>query len=76
MDSLGGLIGTDPYKLQRIKHRKMSDKMNRPPPLFTGVKIENVPDNWEEEKNVYIVQDKPQPFNVLLQSPYMTTNDG
>jgi hypothetical protein len=76
MDTLGGLIGTNIYKLQRIKYRSMSDKMNRPPPLFTGVKVENIPDNWDEEKNLYFVQDKPQPANIQLFSPYMTTNDG
>lgn len=76
MDSLGGLIGTDIYRLQRIKYRSTADKTNRPPPLFTGVKVENIPDGWEEEKNLYFVQDKPLPFNLQLSSPYMTANDG
>lgn len=76
MDSLGGKIGTDIYRLQRIKYRSTADKTDRPPPLFTGVKVENMPDDWDEEKNVYVVQDKPLPFNLLLAAPYLTTNDG
>lgn len=76
MDTLGGLIGTDIYRLQRIKYRSTADKTDRPPPLFTGVKVENMPDDWDEEKNVYVVQDKPLPFNLLLAAPYLTTNDG
>jgi hypothetical protein len=76
LESLGGLVGTNIYKLQRIKYRSTSNKTSRPPPLFTGVKVENMPDNWTEEKNLFFVQDKPLPANIQLFSPYMTANDG
>jgi hypothetical protein len=75
LQTLGSLFGTDIYKLDRVKFRNVSDKMGRPPPLFDGVKIVDIRDDWEDEKHIFCVHDRPLPCNVQLYSPYMTTND-
>lgn len=76
LDSLGIKIGTDLYKLDDVIFRKTSDKMNRPPPLFSGIKVKGVRDNWGDEKRFYVLQDKPLPCNFQLFNFYGTVNDG
>ncbi len=76
LNTLGAKFGTDIYKLDKVKFRSTADKMDRPAPLFSGVKQCDIRDGWDEEKHVYCVQDKPLPCNVQLVMPYMTTNDG
>lgn len=75
IDTLGAKFGADIYKLDKVKFRSTADKMDRPAPLFTGVQIVDIRDDWDEEKHVYCVQDKPLPCNIQLVMPYMTTND-
>lgn len=76
LDTLGAKFGTDIYKLDRVNFRSTADIAGRPAPLFSGVKPVDIRDDWEEEKHVYCVQDKPLPCNVQLVMPNMTTNDG
>lgn len=76
MNTLGCLIGTDLYKLDRITFRTTANLTSRPPPLFSGVKIQGVRDGWDAEKYIYCVQDKPLPCNIQLLVPRMQTNDG
>ncbi len=76
LNTLGCLVGTDLYKLNRVTFRTTADLTSRPPPLFSGVKIESVNDSWENEKYIYCVQDKPLPCNIQLLAPRMQTNDG
>jgi len=76
LNTLGCLIGTDLYKLDRITFRTTADLTSRPPPLFTGVKVKGVRDSWQNEKYIYCVQDKPLPCNIQLLAPRMQTNDG
>lgn len=75
MNTLGCLVGTDLYKLDRVIFRSTVDLTSRPPPLFSGVKIQGVRDDWKEEKYIYCVQDKPLPCNIQLLAPRMQTND-
>lgn len=76
LNTLGCLVGTDIYKLDRVTFRTTADLTSRPPPLFSGVKMVNVRDGWEAEKYIYCVQDKPLPCNIQLLVPRMQTNDG
>lgn len=76
LNTLGCLVGTDLYKLDRVTFRTSADLTSRPPPLFSGVKMVNVRDSWEAEKYIYCVQDKPLPCNIQLLAPRMQTNDG
>jgi hypothetical protein len=76
LNTLGALIGTDLYKLDRVKFRTTADLTGRPPPLFSGVKLVDVRDSWDAEKYIYCIQDKPLPCNIQLLVPRMITNDG
>lgn len=76
LNTLGCLVGTDLYKLDRVTFRTTANITSRPPPLFSGVKMVNVRDSWEAEKYIYCVQDKPLPCNIQLLAPRMQTNDG
>lgn len=76
LNTLGCLVGTDLYKLDRVTFRTTADLTGRPAPLFSGVKIQGVRDDWNPEKYIYCVQDKPLPCNIQLLVPRMQTNDG
>jgi hypothetical protein len=76
MNTLGCLVGTDLYKLDRISFRTTANLTSRPPPLFSGVKVQGVRDSWDAEKYIYCVQDKPLPCNIQLLVPRLQTNDG
>lgn len=75
LETLGALFGTDIYKLDRIKSRSTADKTSRPAPLFSGIDIVDIRDEWSEEKHIFCVHDRPLPCNLQLYSPYMSTND-
>jgi len=74
-ETLGAKFGTDLYNLERVDFRSTADLTDRPAPLFTGDKIVPVSDDWDEEKYIYVVQDKPFPCNIQMLVPYMATND-
>jgi hypothetical protein len=75
LDSGGIQFGTDIYNLKRVVFRAGDDKMDRPVPLYSGVKIEAYEDKWEDEKAVFIVQDTPLPCTVLVMDVYADTAD-
>lgn len=75
-NTLGAKLGTDPYNLERVNFASSDDIIGRPPPLFTGVKLENVPDSTELEKYIYCIQDRPLPCNVQFFVPHITTQNG
>ena len=64
IDTLGLRLGTSLYKLVREEFRVGGDITDRPPPLFTGIKIINVLDQWSEEKRIYAVQSAPLPCTI------------
>ena len=61
--SLGTSYGTDLYKLERIAHRSGNDVLDRPSPVFSGIKKLKVTDRWQaqDEKHVFIAQQLPLP---------------
>ena len=64
-NSWGGKFGTDYFDLKEINYLKLEHlRFNEPYTLQEmDVKLD-VSDKWEYNKNYYIVQDVPYPFNV------------
>lgn len=75
-NTLGAKIGTDLYKMQKIKYRKGNDFGDRPPPLLSDSIRIPYQDAWSREKHVYIVQEEACPCNVQLIMPYTKTDNG
>lgn len=75
LNSLGCKVGTDFYKLEKIKFYETSYLTGRPPLLYNGSKVVPVDDDWTNDKYMHIYQDQPLPCVVLGIIPYMTTND-
>lgn len=63
LTTLGVDYGTDLYDLERIEHREAEDRMDRPAPVFSGIRRVKVEDSWTEEagKHVYLSQKLPLP---------------
>lgn len=63
LSTLGVDYGTDLYDLERIEHRNAEDRMDRPAPVFSGIRRVKVEDSWTEEagKHVYLSQKLPLP---------------
>ena len=76
LNSLGGMAGSNPYNMERIEFASTDDLTDRPSPLFTGVKTVPIPDQWENTKNVYYMQNRPLPCNIQVFCSYLETNDG
>jgi hypothetical protein len=74
-ETLGAKFGTSLYSLDALPFRTTADYTNRPPTLFSGDKKVPYSDNWDIEKFLYIVQDKPLPCTVQLLVPYLTTSN-
>ena len=72
LNTLGGKIGTSINKLEPILFRNPNDPMDNSPPLYTGIKLVEYPEGWEEQPAVTIVQDQPGPMTVLSMAPRMT----
>jgi hypothetical protein len=67
IDSININYGVDPYKLSSKDFRSGSDKTDRPPPPFTGIReFNNVNGGWGNKKNLYIVQNIPVPNTISL----------
>ncbi len=77
--TLGVDYGTDIYKLEKIDHRKGSDIMDRPAPVFSGIKKLPLSDSWEaeSEKHVIVAQRLPLPCIVqFIDVRYETADEG
>lgn len=64
LSTLGAMYGTDLYDLNPVEHRDIgNDAMDRPAPVFSGVRKLHNPDNTEAEagKHVYVSQRLPLP---------------
>ena len=73
--SAGGKFGTDRYNLIPIHDFNASGNFNQPPLLINGdKKLKNL-DGWNNEKNYYIVQDEPLPFNLSMITYGMISNN-
>lgn len=75
LNTLGVKFGTSLYDLSKIAFRKAEHKTNRPSPLYSGSKKEDVRDNTEERKYCYVVQDVPLPCTVQAIDIFMETID-
>lgn len=73
--TLGAHYGTHLYKLDKMQFRTTAHKMNRPAPLFSGFQDLQVSDDWDTNKNVYVLQKRPLPCIVQMLVPYITVND-
>lgn len=75
LNSGGASFGTDLYHLEPLEFRAGNDPMDRPVPLYTGVKIQSYRDSWEDEKRVFVVQDEPLPCTVMVIDAFVNTSD-
>ncbi len=74
-NSSGCEFGTSPYELQEFSMRSLNDVTGRPIPLYTGTVTETYEDDWEEDKQVFIVQNNPSPCTVVALDFYSETTD-
>lgn len=73
-NSVGTLFGTNPYELQTIDFPRY--RSNRPTLPLTGQVHRTYIDSFNEnDKAIYIVQDKPLPCTVLSIDAYVETTD-
>jgi len=74
-ETLGGEVGTNPYKSEAIRFGEAPLLSGSPQPLFTGIKKVPYNDRWESDKAVYIRQDNPLPCEVQFIVVYGETDD-
>lgn len=74
-DSLGTKFGTSLYNLEDPPYRETDGIAGRPPNLFSGIINVQIPDGWDNSKNVYWMHDKPLPSNIQYLQPLMETTD-
>lgn len=75
LNTLGIKYGTSLYDLKKMPFHKAEHKTNRPSPLFSGSKEENVRDNTENKKFAYVIQDVPLPCTLQALDIFMETID-
>lgn len=80
LNSLGCEYGTNLYKTEKIVHRDNTMVMDRPIPVFSGIRKLPYADNWSSvdsnnEKNVIIVQRLPLPCTVQFVDIQFETGD-
>lgn len=76
LNTLGAFFGTDFYKMQALLFRSTADVLNRPPPLFSGIKNVKFSDKHGRDKQAVVKQDSPTPCIVQFVSPKVSTADG
>ncbi len=62
--TLGAKFGAE-GNTDTILFRKPSDPLDRPPPLFTGAKQIELPNDWDRAGEIFVRQDQPLPMTVL-----------
>lgn len=73
--TLGLKIGTSFDDLTELTFRTSSDLMGHAPELFSGIKSETFPSNYDFENNICIRQDQPLPGTILAVAPQLVTQD-
>lgn len=76
LNSYGALVGTNPYKMEKVLFRSSADSTNRPSPLVTGEKRIAYSDSWDSQKNLIVRQDSPLPCKVLMLIVELETSVG
>jgi hypothetical protein len=69
------MVDEDGDKSEEIEFRHAGDPMDSSPPLFTGIKICDMPAGWAEKSRLMLRQTLPLPMNVGFISPRVSTND-
>ncbi|WP_299444690.1 ubiquitin-activating E1 FCCH domain-containing protein [uncultured Rhodospira sp.] len=62
-------LGPRPTKFSEVLFRDGSDRMDSPPPLWTGDKEVSLEGGWTNEPTVYFLNDQPLPCTVLCIMP-------
>lgn len=73
--SLDLKIGFDFDDLSPLVFRGMSDPMDSPPPLFSGIKSHAINSGYDFYNQICFRQDKPLPSTILAIAPQMDTQD-
>ncbi len=74
-NSVNASFGTSLYALTPLEFRQADDSMDMPIPVYSGLQTLDYSDDWEIDKNVYIVQDSPSPCTVTVLDIYTETTD-
>ena len=64
--SLGTKFGTSLYDLENPDYREIEEVSGRPPRLLDYAIDVPIPDNWDENKNLFWLHDVPLPSNIQL----------
>ena len=75
LETLGGKAGPDLDSLDIIAFRTTTDKMDEPPPLFSGDKLMEWPGGYDTDGYITVVQDQPLPMTIIAIFPQVTTYD-
>jgi hypothetical protein len=74
-NTLGAKAGPDASNLDEIQFRSGSDRMDAPPPLFTGDKLMDWPGGYDFDGYMMIKQTQPLPMTVVAIMPQVHTFD-
>lgn len=76
LNTIGAKFGTNIYKLDSLTFQSTAGIADRPPPPFTGVKVQAYSDSWEfDNKSLIVVQDRPLPCTVQVMDLFLDTTD-
>lgn len=73
--SLGLKMGRNFDEMDDIDFRTTEDEMDTPPALFTGIKSENFPGDYDMDGDICFRQDQPLPSMIQAVLPQMVTQD-
>lgn len=74
-NTLGAFAGPDVANLDEINFRTGSDRMDQPPPLFTGDKLMEWPGGYDFDGYVMVQQQQPFPMTLVAIMPQVHTFD-
>lgn len=74
-NTLGAKAGPDANNLDEIQFRSGSDRMDAPPPLFTGDKLVEWPSGYDFDGYMMVKQTQPLPMTVVAMMPQVHTFD-
>lgn len=81
MDTLGASLGSSIYRTERILNADTTQRLGMPPRPFTGIKEVKLQSGYnnggvdDTECHVVVVQDLPQPCNILIIQPRLDVGD-
>jgi len=73
--TLGAKYGDNLYTLERMPFRTTGDYTDRPPMVFSGIKMQKYASTWEREKHVYLKQTQPLPCVLQGLEIFMDVSD-